>query len=425
MTVTAELLTIGDEILYGQIVDTNAQWMGSVLSDAGIRVIRKTTVGDIEQDILKAFSEAEARADIILITGGLGPTNDDLTKPCLVKYFDCPLKINGEALAEVTEFFRSRGRELTEVNRQQAALPSCCEKITNTLGTAPGMWFSRNNKVFVSMPGVPHEMKRMMTDLVIPKLKATFDTPIIHHKIIRTIGMGESFLAEKISHWEQSLPSHIKLAYLPSLGEVKLRLTAIGESLDALEVETDELATQLDPIIGQTIYGFGSGPLEMVLGKILLERNLTIAVAESCTGGYLSHLITSVPGSSAYFMGSLIPYSYEIKMGELGVKPETLEKYGAVSEETIVEMATLVRDKFNTDIGVATSGIAGPGGATPEKPVGTVWIAYADKHRTVTKKLQLSTDRAINIRMASVMALNLVRLSLPEISGEGVGRLIN
>jgi nicotinamide-nucleotide amidase len=425
MTVTAELLTIGDEILYGQIVDTNAQWMGSVLSDAGIRVIRKTTVGDIEQDILKAFSEAEARADIILITGGLGPTNDDLTKPCLVKYFDCPLKINGEALAEVTEFFRSRGRELTEVNRQQAALPSCCEKITNTLGTAPGMWFSRNNKVFVSMPGVPHEMKRMMTDLVIPKLKATFDTPIIHHKIIRTIGMGESFLAEKISHWEQSLPSHIKLAYLPSLGEVKLRLTAIGESLDALEVETDELATQLDPIIGQTIYGFGSGPLEMVLGKILLERNLTIAVAESCTGGYLSHLITSVPGSSAYFMGSLIPYSYEIKMGELGVKPETLEKYGAVSEETIVEMATLVRDKFNTDIGVATSGIAGPGGATPEKPVGTVWIAYADKHRTVTKKLQLSTDRAINIRMASVMALNLVRLSLPEISGEGVGGLIN
>lgn len=425
MTVTAELLTIGDEILYGQIVDTNAQWMGSVLSDAGIRVIRKTTVGDIEQDILKAFSEAEARADIILITGGLGPTNDDLTKPCLVKYFDCPLKINGEALAEVTEFFRSRGRELTEVNRQQAALPSCCEKITNTLGTAPGMWFSRNNKVFVSMPGVPHEMKRMMTDLVIPKLKATFDTPIIHHKIIRTIGMGESFLAEKISHWEQSLPSHIKLAYLPSLGEVKLRLTAIGESLDALEVETDELATQLDPIIGQTIYGFGSGPLEMVLGKILLERNLTIAVAESCTGGYLSHLITSVPGSSAYFMGSLIPYSYEIKMGELGVKPETLEKYGAVSEETIVEMATLVRDKFNTDIGVATSGIAGPGGATPEKPVGTVWIAYADKHRTVTKKLQLSTDRAINIRMASVMALNLVRLSLPEIAGEGVGRLIN
>jgi nicotinamide-nucleotide amidase len=425
MTVTAELLTIGDEILYGQIVDTNAQWMGSVLSDAGIRVIRKTTVGDIEQDILKAFSEAEARADIILITGGLGPTNDDLTKPCLVKYFDCPLKINGEALVEVTEFFRSRGRELTEVNRQQAALPSCCEKITNTLGTAPGMWFSRNNKVFVSMPGVPHEMKRMMTDLVIPKLKATFDTPIIHHKIIRTIGMGESFLAEKISHWEQSLPSHIKLAYLPSLGEVKLRLTAIGESLDALEVETDELATQLDPIIGQTIYGFGSGPLEMVLGKILLERNLTIAVAESCTGGYLSHLITSVPGSSAYFMGSLIPYSYEIKMGELGVKPETLEKYGAVSEETIVEMATLVRDKFNTDIGVATSGIAGPGGATPEKPVGTVWIAYADKHRTVTKKLQLSTDRAINIRMASVMALNLVRLSLPEISGEGVGGLIN
>lgn len=414
MTVTAELLTIGDEILYGQIVDTNAQWMGAALGEAGIKVIRKTTVGDVESEIISAFSEAEKRADIVLITGGLGPTNDDLTKPCLVTYFDCPLKINDEALAEVTEFFRSRGRELTEVNRQQAALPSCCEKITNTIGTAPGMWFLRNNKVFVSMPGVPHEMKRMMTDLIIPKLKKTFKTPIIHHKIIRTIGMGESFLAEKISSWEKALPSHIKLAYLPSLGEVKLRLTAVGESLDALEVETDTLAKQLEPIIGQIIYGFGNGPLEMVLGKTLLERNLTIAVAESCTGGYLSHLITSVPGSSAYFMGSLIPYSYEIKMGQLGVTPETLEKYGAVSEETIVEMANLVRDKFNTDIGVATSGIAGPGGATPEKPVGTVWIAYADKHRTVTKKLQLSTDRAINIRMASVMALNLVRLNLPE-----------
>ena len=412
--VTAELLTIGDEILYGQIVDTNSQWMGVNLSNAGIRVIRKTTVGDVESEILKAFEEAESRVDIILITGGLGPTNDDLTKPCLVKYFKCGLKINEEALAEVTEFFRSRGRELTEINRQQAALPVCCEKVTNKIGTAPGMWFNRNGKVFVSMPGVPHEMKKMMTELVIPKLKETFKTPVIHHQVIRTVGIGESFLAEKISVWENSLPPHIKLAYLPSIGEVKLRLTGIGDEKEKLKAEVDAYAETLLPLAGEFVYGYGDDPLVIAIGHLLRKQKLTLSVAESCTGGYLSHLITSVPGSSDYFLGSIIPYAYEIKMRQLGVKPETLEQYGAVSEPTIKEMANLVRAKFNTDIGVATSGIAGPGGATPEKPVGTVWIAYSDKYHTVTKKLQLSTDRAINIKMASAAVLNLIRLSLPK-----------
>ncbi|HEY9045776.1 MAG TPA: competence/damage-inducible protein A [Ohtaekwangia sp.] len=415
-TILAELLTIGDEILYGQIVDTNAQWMSVELSNAGIKVIRKTTVGDTEQDILTAFAEAEKRADVILITGGLGPTNDDLTKPCLARYFNCELKIHEEALAEVTEFFTSRGRELTEINRQQAALPVCCEKITNVLGTAPGMWFERNGKVFMSMPGVPHEMKRMMTDLVIPKLKKTFQTPAIHHKVIRTVGIGESFLAEKIAEWENALPPHIKLAYLPSLGEVKLRLTGIGNTTEALVKETDALTEKLKDRVGQFIYGYGEDPLEVVLGRKLAEQKLTLSVAESCTGGYLSHMITSVPGSSSYFLGSIIPYDYAIKMRQLGVKPETLEQYGAVSEETIREMANLVRAKFNTDIGVATSGIAGPGGATPEKPVGTVWIAYSDKHQTVTRKLQLSKERLLNIKMASLAVLNLIRLSLPKSS---------
>jgi nicotinamide-nucleotide amidase len=412
--VTAELLTIGDEILYGQIVDTNSQWMSVALSNAGIKVVRKTSVGDIEGEILTALAEAEKRADIILITGGLGPTNDDLTKPCLVKYFNCETKIHEEALAEVTAFFKSRGRELTEVNRQQAALPTCCEKITNVVGTAPGMWFHQRSKVFVSMPGVPHEMKRMMTDIVVPKLKATFKTPVIHHKVIRTVGVGESVLAEKISDWENALPSHIKLAYLPSLGEVKLRLTGFGDSIETLEEETNGLTEKLKPTIGQYIYGYGEEPLEVVIGKTLHDLNLTLSIAESCTGGYLSHLVTSVPGSSAYFLGSMIPYAYEIKMRQLGVKPETLEQHGAVSEETITEMANLVRAKFNTDIGVATSGIAGPGGATPEKPVGTVWIAYSDKHHTVTRKLQLSNDRMLNIKMASIAVLNLIRLSLPR-----------
>jgi nicotinamide-nucleotide amidase len=412
--VVAELLTIGDEILYGQIVDTNAQWMSVALSNVGIKVIRKTSVGDHEDEILAAFAEAERRADIVLITGGLGPTNDDLTKPCLARYFDCALRIHEEALAEVTEFFKNRGRELTEVNRLQAALPVCCDKITNVMGTAPGMWFERNGKVFVSMPGVPHEMKRMMSDLIIPRLTKTFKTSVIHHKVIRTAGIGESVLAEKIADWENSLPSHIRLAYLPSLGEVKLRLTSIGSSLSQMETEVEELTSRLRERIGQFIYGYGESPLEVAVGNTLKDKKLTLAVAESCTGGYLSHLITSVPGSSEYFLGSIIPYAYEIKMRQLGVKPETLEKYGAVSEPTIIEMAQLVRAKFNTDIGVATSGIAGPGGATPDKPVGTVWIAYSDKHQTITRKLQLSKDRLINIKVASIGVLNLIRLSLPK-----------
>ena len=411
-TITAELLTIGDELLYGQIVDTNSQWMSVALSDAGIKVIRKTTVGDIESEIETAFAEAEPRADIVLITGGLGPTNDDLTKPCLARYFNCELAIHEEALAEVTAFFKSRGRELTEINRQQAALPVCCQKITNSIGTAPGMWFERNGKVFMSMPGVPHEMKRMMTDFVIPKLKQTFTTPVIHHKVIRTIGIGESFLAEKIKDWEDSLPPHIKLAYLPSLGEVKLRLTSLGDSLETLKDEAETLTSKLTSLVGPFVYGFGEEPIEVVIGRMLIEKGYTISVAESCTGGYLSHMITSVPGSSSYFLGSIIPYAYDIKMRELGVRPETLEKFGAVSEETITEMANLVRARYNTSIGVATSGIAGPGGATPEKPVGTVWIAYSDKHKLVTRKLQLSTDRTLNIRMASVATLNLIRQNL-------------
>jgi nicotinamide-nucleotide amidase len=413
-SINAELLTIGDEILYGQIVDTNSQWMGVELSNMGIKVVRKTSVGDIESEILQAFKEAEERADIILITGGLGPTNDDLTKPCLAKYFNCDLVMNEEALAEVTEFFKSRGRELTELNRLQAALPSVCEKITNPVGTAPGMWFNKGNKVFISMPGVPHEMKKMMAEQVMPRLKKQYDLPVIYHKVIRTIGQGESFLADKIKDWENALPKHIKLAYLPSLGEVKLRLTCFGSSLKALEEEAEKQTAALRLLIDQYIYGYGEEPIEVVIGNMLRARNMTLSIAESCTGGKVSHMITSVPGSSEYFQGSIIPYSYDIKMSQLGVKEETLNQYGAVSEQTIIEMATLVRQKFNTNIGVATSGIAGPGGATPEKPVGTVWIAFADGERVITKKLQLAKERHLNIQLSSMAVLNLIRLGIKE-----------
>ena len=412
--VKAELLTIGDEILFGQIVDTNSQWMGDRLASEGIRVTWKTSVGDHEADILSAFDLARKRADVVLITGGLGPTNDDLTKPCLAKFFNVDMAINEEALQEVTEFFKSRGRELTELNRLQANLPLNCQKITNRAGTAPGMWFDEQGVVFVSMPGVPHEMKIMMEEQVIPQLKKRFDLPVIHHQIVRTAGIGESFLADLIKDWERSLPDHIRLAYLPSLGQVKLRLTATGASLEAMKLETQAWVKKLQALIPEYIYSLENESLEIVIGRMLKNKNLTLSVAESCTGGYLSHLITSVPGSSEYFLGSMIPYAYEIKMSQLGVRPETLETYGAVSEQTICEMASAVRARFNTNVGVATSGIAGPGGATPEKPVGTVWIAYSDKQKTVAKKLQLSKDRLLNIQLASVAVLNLIRKELPE-----------
>jgi nicotinamide-nucleotide amidase len=410
--VKAEILTIGDEILYGQIVDTNSRWMGERLAEEGIRVIWKTTVGDRETDILQAFEHAQKRAEIVLITGGLGPTSDDLTKPCLAKFFDSPMAVHEEALQEVTAFFRNRGRELTELNRQQANLPVKCRKVTNRTGTAPGMWFEDQKVIFVSMPGVPHEMKVMMDEQVIPMLKNSLELPVIHHSIIRTAGIGESFLADKIKDWENALPPNLSLAYLPNLGQVKLRLTANGSDRNALKSETDQWVKKLSEIIPEYIYSFENESLEVVVGRMLKERNLTLSVAESCTGGYLSHLITTVPGSSDYFLGSMIPYAYEIKKSQLGVRPETLEKYGAVSEQTIVEMAATVRARFNTDIGVATSGIAGPGGATPEKPVGTVWIAYSDKGKTVAKKLQLSTERLLNIQLASVAVLNLIRREL-------------
>ncbi|MGE0588683.1 MAG: competence/damage-inducible protein A [Cyclobacteriaceae bacterium] len=403
-----EIIAIGDELLYGQTLDTNSHWISSELDKVGFKVTRRTTIGDREDEIMRAFAEAEQRASVVLITGGLGPTNDDLTKPCLAKFFDCELAINEEALEEVTAFFKKRGRELTEVNRQQAALPICCTKITNAIGTAPGMWFDRNGKVFVSMPGVPHEMKMMMSNIIIPKLKQQFQTPSIIHQIVRTIGIGESFLAEKIKVWEDGLPSHIKLAYLPSTGEVKLRLTGMGTDEKALRTEIDSLVEKLLPLAGQYIYCVGDHPIEKVVGELLRDQGFKLSIAESCTGGYVSHLITSVPGSSEYFLGSMIPYDYELKMRQLGVRPETLEKHGAVSEPTIIEMANNVRARFNATIGIATSGIAGPGGATPDKPVGTIWIAYSDKHKTETKLLKLTQDRLVNIRYTSTALLGLI-----------------
>jgi nicotinamide-nucleotide amidase len=403
--IKAEVITIGDEILYGHILDTNAQWLSEQMDDAGIQVVHRTTIGDNEPAILNALKAAEDRADIVLITGGLGPTADDLTKPCLARYFNVELELNETALKELQVIFDHIGREMTETNRNQVVLPVNCDYVSNSLGTAPGMWFEENNTVFVSMPGVPFEMKKMMEDTILPKLQNHFQVPVVYHKIIKTIGIGESWLADKIHEWEESMPDHIKLAYLPSLGQVKLRLTCVGKNPEQIKSEVDQRIAALRPYAGQYIYGFDHDTIEQVIGNILNKKELTIATAESCTGGYLAHLITSVPGSSAYYRGSVLAYANDVKTKHLGVSPDTLATYGAVSEETVIEMAQGVRATLNTDVGIATSGIAGPDGGTADKPVGTIWVAVVTPDQKVTKKLTLYKDRLLNIKATAVASL--------------------
>ncbi len=410
--VNAEIITIGDEILYGQIVDTNSAWMGTELTKIGIRVKQITSISDNPEHIVAALDLAKTRADVILMTGGLGPTKDDLTKTVLTLYFNTELQLDQQSLDDVTAIFSKRNIAVSELNRQQAFLPAACTPVRNVLGTAPGMWFEEGGKVFVSMPGVPFEMKRMMADIVLPKLKAFFKTPEIIHKVVQTIAIPESTLSDTLEAWELRLPPHIRLAYLPHLNGVRLRLTGQGTDAAVLEEELEEQIRLLSRIIPNNIFAYGEISLQEAIGNLLKERQLTIATAESCTGGLLAHKFTSIPGSSAYYIGSIIAYHNGVKMRELQVKPETLEKHGAVSRETVVEMAQNVRLKFNTDIGVATSGVAGPDGGTPEKPVGTIWIAYSDKDKTIAKLLNYNKNRMLNIEYTALAVLNLIRQSL-------------
>ena len=407
--VNAEIIAIGDELLYGQIMDTNSHWISQELDAVGVRVVRKTTVGDNRTDILTAFEEASKRADLILITGGLGPTQDDLTKPLLAEYFGCEIVEVPEAVAAVSAYFTRRGREMTLLNTLQGHLPTCCTYVPNEVGTAPGMWFEQKGCYWMSMPGVPHEMKKLVKDFVLPKLSQVFELPVIYHKLIKTAGIGESWLADLIKDWENALPAHIQLAYLPSLGHVKLRLTAFGTNKEQLQQEVAAQIELLLPQIEKYVYGYDEETLETALGKLLKNAGKTIALAESCSGGYVSHLITTVPGSSAYFQGAVVPYHNAFKERILGVKSETLSSHGAVSETTVAEMAEGVRALFNADYGLASSGIAGPDGGTPDKPVGTVWIACAGPEGVETRKLQLTQDRMLNIQLTGVAVLNLFR----------------
>ena len=412
MTTTAEIISIGDELLYGQTLDTNAHWISHKLDEYNIKVFQRTTIGDDADQILNAFATAAERVDIVLITGGLGPTKDDLTKPLLAKYFGVGMVHHEEVLRDITLLFAKASREVTALNAQQADLPTNCEKITNSVGTAPGMWFYENNTVFVAMPGVPYEMKSIMTQGILPKLHEMFSKGVLHHHIIKTIGITESSLSDLIEDWEVNLPKHIKLAYLPTKGQVKLRMTGSGDDLNTLKQEIDTLQMAIMPKIAKYVYGFGADSLEGVIGKLLNKNNLTLATAESCTGGYLAHMITSVPGSSRYFKGSVIAYSNEVKIAQLGVSTEDLKQQGAVSEEVAKAMAKGVRKELNANIAIAITGIAGPDGGTVEKPVGTVWIAYSDKHKTLAKKFNFSRDRTFIVHWSALAALNMIRLNV-------------
>lgn len=412
----AEIITIGDEILIGQIVDTNSAWMAQQLNMVGIRVKQVTSVSDDRQHILTALADAATRVDVILITGGLGPTKDDITKSTLAQYFGVGMVENAEALDNVKRIFEKYNRPLLDINRLQAQVPANCEVVLNKNGTAPGMWFNVDGKIYISMPGVPFEMMYMMEEQVIPKIKATFSLPFIIHKNILTAGEGESFLAERIADIEDALPPHIKLAYLPKLGQVRLRLSGFGTDETTLRAEVEAQAAKIIARVGAFVVSTEDIPLEKAIMNYMGDRDLTLSVAESCTGGYISHLFTQHAGSSKVFLGGAVTYANQLKQDVLGVKTDTLQQFGAVSEETVVEMVEGALLKFKSDYAIAVTGIAGPDGGTPDKPVGTVWIAVARAGKTVRKKFTFGSKRQQNIERSAASALFMLNTLLKDVN---------
>ncbi len=414
--ITAEVISIGDELLIGQTINTNAGWMGGKLGLIGIRPKLVRTIGDDRQEILEALSTATC--DVVLITGGLGPTKDDITKHTLCTFFNTKLVRHPEIEARIAAFFESIGRESLEVNRAQADLPETCTVIPNDRGTASGMWFERDGRVYVSMPGVPYEMKAMMEKEVLSRLQERFHPPVIVHRTILTTGLGESHLAQRIETWEDSLATEdIKLAYLPSPGTVKLRLSAYaGDDPDEVRGRVDRKAEELHALIPDLIFGEGDEKLERVVGRLLKERDQTLSLAESCTGGYVSHLITSIPGSSAYFTGGVVSYANAVKMEELGIPAGMLELNGAVSQPVVEKMALGVREALKTDWSIALSGVAGPDGGTDEKPVGTVWMAVAGPDGARSVKGFFPGTRDLVIQRSALAALNLLRKELEAVA---------
>ena len=404
----AEIITIGDEILIGQIVDTNSAWMAKSLNAIGIQVKQITSVSDDAEHIMEAIAQAEKRAKIILITGGLGPTKDDITKFTLARYFNMGMRRDQATLDHVTEIFRKYKRPMIDVNIRQADVPDGCEVIQNKNGTAPCMWFDRGEHIIVSMPGVPFEMMYLMDEEILPRLKKSFDLPFIYHKTILTANIGESFLAQEIAGIEDSLPAGIKLAYLPKLGQVRLRLSASGTDEQQLKQEVDYWSKQIVAQIKAFVVAEDDIALEKAVLDIMKARQLTLSTAESCTGGYIAHLITQHAGCSAVYDGGAVTYSYDLKQSVLGVTEETLNQFGAVSEQTVKEMALGAIAHFKTDYSVAVSGIAGPDGGTEDKPVGTVWIAVATKNGVVAKLHTFGNKRIQNIERSAIAALTMI-----------------
>lgn len=415
----AEIITIGDEILIGQIVDTNSAWIGEQFNMNGIEIIQITSVRDNREHITEALNNAEGKVDLVVITGGLGPTKDDITKQVLCDYFNTKLVFHQPTLDHIIERFNLRGIDMNKLNRDQALLPAACSILPNKLGTAPGMWFEQNDTIFVSMPGVPFEMKYLVEFELLPRLRKTGKTRAIYHKTVLTQGLPESMLAERISDWEDALPEHIKLAYLPNPMSVRLRLTARGEEIEKLKTDVETEINKLIPLIANNIFGYDNETLAGVIGRMLQKGSKTLAVTESCTGGYVSHLVTLVPGCSDYYKGSVTAYSNEVKEKVLGVKAETLNQFGAVSEEVALEMALGVKKALNVDYAISTTGIAGPTGGTPEKPVGTVWIGVSGPQKTFAQKYVFVGDhRERNIIRSAQTALQMLRRMVLEDLGE-------
>ncbi len=410
----AILLTIGDEILIGQIVDTNSAWMATQLNLQGIKVREIVSLSDEHEAITEGVKSALDRADLVLITGGLGPTKDDITKKTLAEFFGVDLVFHEPTWERILSFFKKFGRSTTPAHKEQCFMPGNAEILTNKMGTAPGMWMERNGKVVVSMPGVPYEMKYLMTHEVLPKVKEFFPSKPIAHRTILTVGEGESRIAAMIEDFESQLPENIKLAYLPGLGIVRLRLSATGDNADELDRILDAKVAELNQLLPHLIFGYGNEQLAEVVGRMLIESGKKLGTAESCTGGYIAHKITAIPGASRYFQGSVVAYSNELKIKQLGVKQETLGKYGAVSENTVTEMVAGALETLGVGLAVAVSGIAGPGGGTPEKPVGTTWLAVGDGKRIKTRRFILGKDRLKNIEYTGNQALNMIRKFLLE-----------
>ncbi len=404
----AQIITIGDELLIGQTVDTNSAWIGAELSKLGFDVIRKISIHDRREDILATLAEVNGKSDIVMITGGLGPTSDDITKQTLCEFFRTRLVINHDVLNMIEEMFSKRNWPMNDTNRRQAEVPEACMVLKNAAGTAPGMWFEKDRTIFVSMAGVPHEMIYIMKEHVLPELKKRFSSQAIIHKNIMTYGVGESSLAEILTGFEQGLPPEIKLAYLPSYGIIKLRLTATGPDRQYLENIVEHQVKKLYNTIPDLIYGEDEESFEAAIGRMLKGKGATLCTAESCTGGKIASMLTSVPGSSAYYIGSVIAYENSVKKDLLGVSSEILDNYGAVSRECVEEMAEGARRLLKTDYSVATSGIAGPDGGSESKPVGTVWIAVSSESGTKSGRFNFGADRIININRFSTAALNLL-----------------